>query len=83
LGAVVGATLVGLEQTLRDAAQWALAVGQDVEAGVEDLLEQLRAPASAVEDDGDAALADEGTHFVEDLGEHLDEAGVGFGGYDE
>jgi hypothetical protein len=60
-----------------------LAVGEDVEVGGEDPLEQLGAPASAVEDDGDAALADERTHFGEDLGEHLDEAGVGLCGDQE
>ena len=61
----------------------ALAVGEEVEARGEDLLEELGAPAAAVEDDGDPALADESAHLLEELREHLDQAGVGLGGDDE
>jgi hypothetical protein len=72
-----------LEQAPGDAALWILAVGEDVETGGEDLLEQFRAPASAVEDDGDAALADERPYLSEDPGKHRDEAGVGLCGDQE
>ena len=45
------------EASLVDATGLALAIGEDVEAGGEELLEQLGAPAAAVEHDSDAALA--------------------------
>lgn len=48
-----------------------------------DLLKQLWAPAPAIEDDRDATLAYERTDLGKDLGEHLDETGVGFCGDQE
>ena len=60
-----------------------LAIGQDVEAAVDDLQEELGAAAAAVEDDGDAALADERANLVEHRRQHLGEGAVGLGGDDE
>ena len=58
----------------------ALAVRQEVEVGLQQLLEELGAPAPAVEHNGDPAFADELAHLVQDLGEHLDHTGVSCGG---
>jgi hypothetical protein len=47
------------EPPLIDATAPALAIDQQVEAGLDHRVEQLRAPAAAVEDDGDPLLADQ------------------------
>ena len=60
-----------------------LPVGQDVEACSDEASEQPRAEAAAVEHDGEAALADQGADLVQELRQHLDQAGVGLGGDDE
>jgi hypothetical protein len=52
------------EPPLVDATTPALAIGQHVEAVVDHRGEQLRAPATAVEDDGDSSLADHLPHLA-------------------
>ena len=47
----------------------ALAIGQQVEAFRDHRAEQLRAPAAAVEHDGDPSLADHVPHFAQQLGQ--------------
>lgn len=51
------------EPMCSDAASLALAVGQDVEGELQELLEELRAPAASVEDNGQAAVAGELAHL--------------------
>jgi hypothetical protein len=65
------------------APRLALAVGEHVEAPGDDLVEQLGAPAAAIEDDGDPALADEPAHRLQKRRQHLDHAGVRLDGHDE
>lgn len=65
---------------LREAA---LAVGQDVESRVDESEEELGAVSAPVKRHGDASFADEGSHLVEDAGEHFHETRVGLGGHDE
>ncbi len=72
-----------LEARAGHVAEAPLAVGQDVEAVVDHLLEQFGAPAAAVEDDGDAAFADQLADLRQDGRQHLHQAGVGLGGEDE
>jgi len=71
---------MGSERRAGDARRAALAVGQDVEADGDQLPEQLRAPAPAVEDHRHAAIADQVANFVEHNGQHLDQPRVGLGG---
>ena len=56
--------VTGDEPPLMDATAPALAIGQQVEAVLDHRGEQLRAPAAAVEDDGDPSLADQVAHFA-------------------
>jgi hypothetical protein len=72
-----------VKAALGHATRAPLAIGQDVEALRDDLLEEARAPATAIEHDGDGARADQLAHFVEHGLQHLDHAGVGFGRDDE
>lgn len=57
--------------------------GEDVEAVGDEPGEQLGTPAAAIEDDRHAALADEAADLLAQLGQHLDQAGVGFGRDDD
>ena len=66
-----------------NAAPAALPVGEDIEAVLDDLLEERWAPPAAVEDHRDAPHADEPTHLCEQDRQHGDEPGVGLGGDDE
>src|ERR1700730_15301388 len=52
------------EPPLIDATAPALAIGQHVETVLDHRAEQLRAPAAAVEDDGDPLLADQVPYFA-------------------
>ena len=61
-------------------ARVALAVGEDVEAVGEQLLEQAGAPSAAVEHDRHAAVADERADIAAQRRQHLHQAGVGLGG---
>jgi len=47
------------------------AIGQHVEAVLDYRVEQLRAPAAAVEDDGDPPFADHIPHFAKQPGQGL------------
>jgi len=47
---------------------FAFAIGQDIEAVPDHRLEELRTPATAVEDDGGAPLAEQGAHFAQQIG---------------
>ena len=69
-----------LEMPARDLAPAPLAVGQNVEAGLDDFHKELGAVAAAIKDHGDASFPDQGTHLREDAGQHLDQTGVGLGG---
>ena len=57
------------EPPLIDATAPALAIGQQVEAVRDHRAEQLRAPAAAVEHDGDPSLADHVPHFAQQPGQ--------------
>ena len=71
------------EESPRHAADAALAVGEDVEPRLDELLKELRAPPSAVEDNGHTLLAHEAADLVQDRRQHRDEALVGLGRHDE
>ena len=62
----------------------AFSVGEDVESPfVDDIFEKLQFPAASVEDNGDASFRKECSDLREDLGHHLRESFVGFGGNDK
>ncbi len=67
-GAPVDLGVAHNEAPLVDATGLALAVGEDVEVGSEDPLEELWAPAAAVEHDSHAAFAHEGANLGENVG---------------
>ena len=56
-----------LKTPSREASQASFAVGEQVEAGSQDLLEEPRTEAAAVEDDGDAAGAQPGAYLLQDV----------------
>src|ERR1039457_5257227 len=64
------------EAPLVDETALALAIGQDVEAVLDHRVEQLRAPATAVEDDGRAPGADNAAHLAQQIREGLGQRGV-------
>jgi hypothetical protein len=60
------------------------AVGDDVDAVLDELLEELWAPAATVKNDGQpSAVFDHGLDLLEHLRQHFDEPFVGFGGDNE
>ena len=67
----------------RDAAASALAIGEQVEAVREELEEELRTVAPAVEHDGDPAWPDEGADLGEHARQHLSHPRVRLGRDDE
>jgi hypothetical protein len=71
------------EPPLIDATAPALAIGQQVEAVLDHRVEQLRAPAAAVEDDGDPSLADQLPHFAKQPGQGLRQRSVDLPGNHE
>src|SRR5208283_1944846 len=72
-----------LKTRVRDAVIAALAIGQQVKVGGEDLLEELGTVAAAIKDHGDASFSHQGSHLAEDDGQHLDQPGVSLGGDDK
>jgi len=64
------------EPPLTDATAPALAIGQQVEAILDHRAEQLRAPATAVENDGDPLLANQVPHFAKQPGQGLRQRSV-------
>src|SRR6516165_1302835 len=68
------------EAPLIDATAPALAVGQHIEAAVDHRGEQFRAPATAVEDNGDSSLADDLPHLSEQTGHSLRQSSIDLSG---
>ena len=66
------------EAPLVDTTALAFAVGEDVEALLDHSLEQLGAPAAAVEHDRHPPLADRAAHLCEQTGEGSGQCGVDF-----
>src|SRR5437016_1240355 len=64
------------EAPLVDETTLALAISEDIEAVLDHRVEQLRAPPTAVEDDGRAPLADHPAHLSKQLGEGLGQRSV-------
>src|ERR1017187_6482945 len=56
------------EAPLVDETALALAIGEDVKAVLDHRVEQLRAPATAIEDDGRAPRADHSAHLSKQMG---------------
>ena len=69
-----------LKAPARDAGIAALAIGEQVEAGQEDLLKEFGTVAAAIKDHGDASFPHQGPHLIEDGRQHFDQAGIGLGG---
>src|SRR6266478_9468708 len=63
----------------RDTGKATLAVGEQIEVGREDLLEELGAIAAAIKNYRDTPLAEQQAHLLQDAGEHLHQTGVGLG----
>ena len=68
------------EPSLIDATAMALAIGQYIEAILDHRLKQLRAPAAAVEDDGDLSLTDHVAHFAQQPGHGLRQGSIDLAG---
>ncbi len=66
-----------------DMRKAALAVGEQIEVGRPDLLEELGAIAAAIKHDCDAPLANQQADLLQDAGEHFHQTGVGLGRDDE
>jgi hypothetical protein len=73
----------GDEAVDASAAALALAVGEDIEVGSQQLLEKLGAPAAPIEHDGGSTVPYQLAHLGQDFGQHLDRAGVGRRGHHE
>ena len=68
------------EAPLMDATALALAIGEDVEPVLDHLVEQLGTPATAVEHDRHAPLADHAAYLLQQMRESLGQGGVDFTG---
>src|SRR5215469_4784165 len=68
------------EPPLIDATAMALAIGEHVEAALDHRGEQFRAPATAVEDNGDSSLADYLPHLSEQTGHSLCQSSIDLSG---
>ncbi|OQC72251.1 MAG: hypothetical protein BWX44_01764 [Spirochaetes bacterium ADurb.Bin001] len=79
-GAALDTSAVFAETAGRDTPDAALAIGQQVKARLQDLLEEGRTETAPVEDHGGPSGAQEGAHLLEDAGEHLDQTGIGLRG---
>src|SRR6266436_5319584 len=66
-----------------DARKTALPIGQEIEPRVDDLLEEFWAVATAIEDNRNAALAQQFAHLLQDRRQHLDHTRIGLGGKHE
>src|SRR4029434_9937253 len=64
------------EPPLIDATTAPLAIGEHLEAALDHRREQLRAPAAAVEDDGDLSFADHTPHLTKQTGHSLRQCGI-------
>ena len=72
-----------LEAFARDAGVTPFAIGQQIKAGGEDLLEEFGAVAAAIKNHRESSLAHQRPHLGQDAGQHFDQAGVGLGSNDE
>src|ERR1035437_7080223 len=72
-----------LETPPGDTRKTALAIGQEIEVRVQDLLEEFGTVATAIKDDRDAALVQQSAHLCQDRRQHLDHPSIGLGGEHE
>ena len=68
-----------METPARDSGIAALAIGEQVEASSQQVLEQFGAEPAAIKDHCQAPLAHEGADLFQYPGQHFHQAGVGFG----
>jgi hypothetical protein len=72
-GAALDPGVTGDEAVFRNQPALALAIGEDVEALLEHAVEEPRAPAAAIEDDGHLPITDGRAHLAQQFGEGFGE----------
>src|SRR5271157_6415063 len=82
-GSSVTACAAGVETCASDAGTTALAVSQQVKFRGQYLLEEFGTVAAAIKDDRDASLAHQRADLIENVGQHLDQTGIGLCGDDK
>ena len=79
IGDLPSTTAGGVRTKARSRDSWitALAIGQQIKSGRNDLLKEFRTEAATIEHDGHASLAHQSADLIEDPGQHLDQTSVG------